>query len=155
MADNAGDDSQSHAALFINTGNDKTDIVLLSWTAAIIAGMGDGVDAVGQPDIHHALVDISNRAGVFALKPAQAEIILPGIGYAAQVRLDGNMLNILPVDAENTHQHLVAHRKRSRASPIQSQDKSRAITEHSTPNASIRMAFSAVAITRAWIIRPS
>ena len=101
MTNNTSNDPHRYSALFINTGNDKADVVLLSGTAAVVAGMGDSVDAVGKPDIHHALVDVGNRAGVFALNPAQAEIVLPGVGYTAQIRLDGNMLNILPVDTEN------------------------------------------------------
>ena len=106
LADNTGNDPHSHAALLINAGNDKADVVLFPGTAAVVAGMSNGVDSVGKPDIHHALVDVGNVPGILALDPAQAEIVLPCAGYASDVRFDGNMLDILPLYAEDTRQYL-------------------------------------------------
>ena len=47
LTDNAGDNPKRNAALLIDAGDDKTDVIFLAGAPSVITGMGNGVDAVG------------------------------------------------------------------------------------------------------------
>ena len=76
MPNDPGDNTQCHATLFINAGDGKGHIVLLAGHPPVIAGMGNGVDTVGQADIDSALVDIGDFASILTLDTAEIQVVL-------------------------------------------------------------------------------
>ena len=69
LPDNSCDDAQRNTPGFVNAGDGKGYIVFLPRCAAVITGMGDGIDTVGQPDIDRALMHVGDLACIFALYP--------------------------------------------------------------------------------------
>lgn len=156
LTDDPGDNTYGHTPLHIQTGDGKRYIVLFAGHPVVIAGVGYRIDAIGEAHIDNALVDICDTAGILALDTALLQVVPVGVlGNTLDVSLDAQVLQTVAPHAENTDQNLIAYGKRSWASPIQSQARSRARIEVSTPKTSTRTTFSATAITRAWTMRPS
>ena len=87
MFDDPGDDAKGNALLRVDVSHDKTDIIFLPRHAPVQAGVGDGVDAVGQADKDNTFVDVGHLAGVLALDAAFFEIVLvSSTGYALAYR---------------------------------------------------------------------
>lgn len=156
LPDDPGDNTYGHTPLHIQTGDSKRYIVLFAGHPVVIAGVGYRIDAIGEAHIDNALVDICDTAGILALDTALLQVVPVGVlGNTLDVSLDAQVLQTVAPHTENTDQNLIAYGKRSWASPIQSQARSRARIEVSTPKTSTRTTFSATAITRAWTMRPS
>ena len=93
LPDNPGDQAHRHIALLINVRNDKGYLILFPYGTGIIAGMGDGVDAIVQADEDNAITNIGDAAGIAALGHTLFEVIVAGGGgNTAGVYLDRDML---------------------------------------------------------------
>ncbi len=60
MFDDPGDDADCDSLLFVQPGNREADIILLAGCAKIIAGVGNSVDAVIEPDVDNAAPHIGD-----------------------------------------------------------------------------------------------
>ena len=75
--------------------NDKRNVILFSYSPAVIAGMGNGIDTDLKPDEYCSVMDIFNRAGIFSLYITKCQICLAGIPfYTFYICPDGNVLRI-------------------------------------------------------------
>ena len=92
MFDDAGDDADGDALLFIDPRHRETDVIFFSGVTHIVAGMGDGIDAVVEPDENHAVAYIGHTADIPALGQAVFQVVVTaGGGDAAHIHLDGKM----------------------------------------------------------------
>lgn len=90
LFDDTGNDPHCHAALLVNVGDCKADVILFSRHTPVIAGVGHGIDAIGQTDINNAFVDVGDFSRIFALDTAFLEIVAVGVfGDTLNIRLDG------------------------------------------------------------------
>ncbi len=64
-----------HAPLHIQTGDGKGHIILLSGHPVVVAGVGYRIDAIGEPDIDHAFMNIGDLSGVLALDAALLQVV--------------------------------------------------------------------------------
>ena len=109
LFDDSGDDADGDAAFLIQTGNGKADVVFFSGHSPVIAGVGNRVDTVVEPDEHNAVPHIGHSAGVFALQDTFIQIALVGGGRnAADICCDGNMVDVIAVNGEHTDKNTVA-----------------------------------------------
>ena len=109
LFDDSGDDADGDAAFLIQTGNGKADVVFFSGHSPVIAGVGNRVDTVVEPDEHNAVPHIGHSAGIFALQDAFIQIALVGGGRnAADICCDGNMVDVVAVNGEHTDKNTVA-----------------------------------------------
>lgn len=109
LFDDSGDDADGDAAFLIQTGNGKADVVFFSGHSPVIAGVGNRVDTVVEPDEHNAVAHIGHSAGIFALQDAFIQIALVGGGRnAADICCDGNMVDVAAVNGEHTDKNTVA-----------------------------------------------
>ena len=110
LLDDSGNDPCGDAAFFVQMGNDETDIILSPGPAPVIAGVGDGVGAVAEADIHNAFIDMGDFSCILALDTAFAEIIIPVVTcYTLDVGLDPDLLRIGTINFQYTHQHMISH----------------------------------------------
>ena len=91
-------------------GDGKGYIILLSGHPVVIAGMSHRIDAVGEPDIDHALMHIGHFSGVFALDSALLQVVPVGIlRCTLDVGTDSEVLKAVAPHIENADQHFIAH----------------------------------------------
>ena len=74
LPDDARDDAHGHAPLHIQAGDGKGHIILLSGHPVVVAGVGYRIDAIGEPDIDHAFMNIGDLSGVLALDAALLQV---------------------------------------------------------------------------------
>lgn len=112
LLDNTGDDAHRHAAFFINVGDGKGHIILLSGHSPVEAGMGNRICSVVQSDIYNAFMHIGNLAGIFALDTALLQIGTVRIfRYAFYIRLDCDVLDIIPIHFKDFDKDFITDRK--------------------------------------------
>ena len=156
LADNSGDNSDRYPTLFVNSRHRKAHIILFSGHPLVIAGVSHCIHPIGKPDINDTFMNVRNLTCILTLNPAFFQIFAVVIlGHTLDISLYADILQAVPSHPKDAHQHLIAHRKSLMGVPTQSQARSRAIIEHSTPKISTRITFSATAMIRAWTTRPS
>lgn len=110
MFDDSGDDADCDSLFFVQTGNGKADIIFLARCTQIIAGVGNGIDAVIEPDVDNAAPHIGDPPGIPALGLAFLHIVqVCGRGHAAHISGDGQALQTAAVDGKDTDQDAAAH----------------------------------------------
>src|SRR5699024_2457769 len=88
----------------------KTDAVFFTWHAPIQAGVSNGVDAVGQAEKHHSLMDVCDLSGIFSLDVALLQVVLVCVvGHALYIGLDGDVLQTVALHRQNADYDPVAH----------------------------------------------
>ena len=75
LPDDPRDDAHGHAPLHIQAGDGKRHIILLSGHPVVIAGMSHRIDAVGEPDIDHAFMNIGDLSCILALDAALLQVV--------------------------------------------------------------------------------
>lgn len=75
LPDDPRDDANGHASLHIQAGDGKGHIILLSGHPVVVAGVGYRIDAIGEPDIDHAFMNIGDLSGVLALDAALLQVV--------------------------------------------------------------------------------
>lgn len=72
LLNNPGNQPDCHIPFFINPGDNKANLIFLPGSAVIVAAVGDGVDADGEPDKDRSFVDIGYGTGILPLNLAPA-----------------------------------------------------------------------------------
>lgn len=100
LLNNPRNQPHRHIPLFIDPRDHETDIILLARHPAVIAAMGDSIDADLEPDEYSALMNVRDCSGIFALDLALAEVGLAGIAiHALYVCADGDVFQGADLDA--------------------------------------------------------
>ena len=74
LPDDPRDDAHGHAPLHIQADGGKGHTILLSGHPVVVAGVGYRIDAIGEPDIDHAFMNIGDLSGVLALDAALLQV---------------------------------------------------------------------------------
>ena len=93
LPDDPRDDAHGHAPLHIQADGGKGHTILLSGHPVVVAGVGYRIDAIGEPDIDHAFMNIGDLSGVLALDAALLQVAPVSVFRSAlDVGLDAQVL---------------------------------------------------------------